>query len=616
MIVWQQTGLAFFVRSLVLRTFLFWEEKRRMEPTQKTIIDNLEDRGQKHLHITAFESLGGSSIDYCTFFEAVNIYARAFRELDVEDGDVVTLCTAGTLDTVLLFSALNRIGAVAQFVNPNYFRVNSKKYIDEAGSSLLVCLDRFYPMIRDAIAETKVKRILLVSLSAYASFLYKVLIPPTRIRRSDRIPGVSYMDLSAFVKSGMRSTARINRLLYTPQKPAVITYTSGTTGNPKGVVHTNDSINNMISIYALTGGFGNSAGDRNLVLIPPMYLTSFVHSIFAPCSYGSTNILQPIYDPSTLGRDIKRSRPKAVVASKAHYIQLANARLKKGSLNCVKYAYCGGEALSKATANKINATLAYYGIPPMVIGYGQTEFGTMTMFNSDIPTRTNESGIPIPTVHAKLLNPITGEPIGPGERGELYIQTPALMKEYFNDPEATARFIVTDEAGQLWGRTGDIAQVIYRYEGKDVYEVYGRKNDAFTDESGRPVYLFDIEAAAEEIPGVKEAEAIALTVDGRQVPIVHMVLEDDVSICEKEFVRRMDATLRHTLQTPAAVPYAYKIRASFSTSPISGKRDYSVLQFETEGYLRINHVGEVEQIELNSQESRMDNDLLRSRIRV
>lgn len=587
-----------------------------MKLTEKTIIDNIEDRTRDKQNIKAFENFGGNSIDYKTFFEMVNVYAKGFKELGVKNGDIVTLCSAGTLDTILNFAALNKIGAIAQFVNPNYFKFNSKKYINETDSKLLICLDRFYPLIKDAIAETNVEKIIMSSISEYSSYLYKILIKRKKVKNSDKIEGVEYIELPDFIKKGENSNIKIDRIPYEQNKPSVITYTSGTTGNPKGVVHTNDSINNMISIYELANGFGVNKGDRNLVLIPPMYLTSFVHSIYAPMTLGTTNILQPIYNPKTLGKELKKYEPTTVIASKSHYINLEDANLPKGSLSSTKFAYCGGEAISKSVAIKINEILDYYGIPPMVIGYGQTEFGTMVMFNNDIPTRTNESGTLIPEVNAKILDIVTGRPVKNGQRGELYIQTPALMKEYLNNSEATESFFVKDEDGQIWAKTGDVAEVKYQYNGKDVYEVSGRSSDSFVDENGNIAFLFDIETMVEENKYVREAEVVALTIEGKKVPVVHIVLDKKAKKLSEDIIKMIDLTLKTKLSNDKLIPYAYKVRDSFSTSAISGKRDYVILQYETDDYIRINENGELVGINIISEESKNTNDLLKSKILV
>lgn len=585
-----------------------------MTYTNKTIIDNIEDRNNKNLNITAFESLGGSSIDYKTFFKMVDVYAKAFKELGVENGDIVTICSAGTLDTVLNFSALNKIGAVAQFVNPNYFKFNSKRYIDETNTKLLICLDRYYPLIKEEIENTNVKQILLSSISEYSSLLFKIIAHRKKVKKSDMIDGIEYIDLPNFVKLGEKSNITIERMPYEKDKPSVITYTSGTTGNPKGVVHTNDSLNNMLSIYEIANGFGIGRDERNLVLIPPMYLTSFMHSIFGPMSMGATNILQPIYDPTTLGRDLKKYEPKTVVASKAHYINLANSKFPKGSLSKTRYAYCGGEAISKSVAIKINEILKYYGIDPIVIGYGQTEFGTMAMFSYDILNRVNESGTLIPEVKAKIVDLVTGKSVGQGNRGELYIQTPAMMLGYLNNKDATSKYIFYDDNGERWAKTGDIAEVLYQQDGQDVYQVSGRKTDSFVDETGKVVYLFDIESMIEDIDYVKEAEVVALTVDDKKVPIVHVIVDEKAKYAKKDVIKLIDATLKSKITNPNAIPYAYKLRESFATSPISGKRDYESLKYETDGYLKFDETGELTLVEINSEESKTQSDSIKARI--
>lgn len=571
-----------------------------MNGTDKTIIDNIEDRSQNNLNIPAFESLGGSSIDYRTFFKMINVYAKAFSEIGIQNGDMVTICSAGTLDTMLNFSALNRIGATVQFVNHNYLKANAKKYINDTNTKLLICMDRFYPLLKEELENTNIKKILLSSLSEYSSFLYKMIIRRKKIKKENMIPNVEYIELPDFIKLGENSNIKIKRIPYEKDKPAVIAYTSGTTGEPKGIVHTNDSINNMISIYAMTNGFGPGRGDRNLVLIPPMYLTSFVHSLFGTMILGPTNILQPIYDPTTLGKNLKKYEPKTVIASKAHYINLQNSNLKKGSLSFLQYPYCGGEAFSKTTAIKINKILEYYGIPPMILGYGQSEFGTMTMFNSDIPTRTNESGILIPEVEAKILDLKTNEPVQRGQRGELYIKTPAVMKEYLNNPKATSQFFVTDEFGERWGKTGDIAAIIGEYNNKDVYEVFGRKSDSFINSKGEIVYLFDIENKLEEIKFIKEAEVISLEIDGENVPIAHIILNEKINIDDESAIIYINKKLQQHFSDPNYIPYAYKIRKKFETSPLSGKRDYNILKFELTDFYKINENNEIKIVDLKS----------------
>lgn len=106
---------------------------------ESTVIDNIVKRNQNNLNGVAFESFG-SKLTYKEFFELVDTLTKGFIELGVKNGDIVTMCMAGTVDSTAHFYALNRIGAITQLVNPNYFKVNSKKYINETGSKLLIVL--------------------------------------------------------------------------------------------------------------------------------------------------------------------------------------------------------------------------------------------------------------------------------------------------------------------------------------------------------------------------------------------------------------------------------------------------------------------------------------------
>ena len=575
-----------------------------IERTKSTVIDNIMRRNLDNLTGHAFESFG-ITIDYKTFFDAVDKYAKAYKEMGIQEGDVVTLCLAGTLDTIINFYALNKIGAISNLINPNFVKFNPKKYLDETNSKLLVVMDRFYPALKDSIAQSDTKRIVLSSLTEYSSLLYRVIIRRKPPKKEDLIPGIEYMTLPEFVKIGESSHLQLGELPYEPDRVATITYTSGTTGNPKGVVLTNDSLNNMISIYDIKNGFGSHRGDKNLVLIPPVYGTSLCHSINTPLAFGCTTQLQPIYNPKTFAKDLLKYRPKIVVASKAHYISLLKEKLKPGSLSFLEMAFCGGEPITPELARDINETLTYLGAQRMIIGYGMTEFGTMTMFNMDMPNRVNESGFLLPEIEARIIDPITGELITePEKKGQLQITSPSMMKEYYHDPERTAEFFF-EEDGKKWGRTGDIA-----CKHKDgSYDVSGREKDSFINANGEIVYLFEIENTIEKIEYVRECEVVAVTVDGEKKAVAHIILKKDYPYTiRSQILQYINGYIQQNLPEKD-LPFAYKIRKSFDTSPISGKRDSESLKYETEGFTTFEEGLQFETV-INSEESEHTNDFI------
>ncbi|MEG2251350.1 MAG: class I adenylate-forming enzyme family protein [Bacilli bacterium] len=574
------------------------------ELNKSTVTENIINRNKGNLNVTAFENFG-SKLSYKDFFELVDCLTKGYIELDVKNGDIVTMCMAGTVDSMAHFYALNRIGAVTQLVNPNYFKINSKKYINETNSKLLIVLDRFYPMLQDAIKETNVEKVMLSSITEKSSFLYRTLIRRKNLKKDQIISGIDYISYPDFEKLGSNSRKEIISPEFVEQKDSAIVYTSGSTGNPKGVILTNDSFNNMISIYDAKDGFGSKTGDRNLVLIPPMYGTSIAHCINTPLAFGCTNVMQPLYNAQTFLKDLQKHKPNIVVGSLGHYISLLDQDIKDGSLSFLDMPFTGGEPLPKKLATQINEKMRKAGVKSnIIIGYGMSEFGTMTMFNMDIKDRTNESGYLMPFVEAKIVNQITNEPVGVNEKGIIKIATPAIMKGYINNPEATSKFFEKDENGVIWGNTGDIATV----DENGAYNVMGRSTDSFTDSKGNIVYLFDIENMIADNKYVKECELVPLTIDGKKVPVAHIVLEKNAEQLSQEILTLINEECISNLSNEEAIPFAYKLREKFPTSPISGKRDYETLRYETEDYIQVTDQGIIH-TSLDTEESKTDNEI-------
>jgi long-subunit acyl-CoA synthetase (AMP-forming) len=269
--------------------------------------------------------------------------------------------------------------------------------------------------------------------------------------------------------------------------------------------------------------------------------------------------------------------------------------------------FTGGEALPTKLAMQINDKIRKAGVKrELIIGYGMSEFGTMTMFNMDIENRTNESGRLMPFIKAKIVHPITNEEVAVGEKGIIKICTPCIMKGYLNNTEATEKFLEMDCDNNVWGNTGDIATV----DEDGVYRVLGRSMDSFVDVNGNVVYLFEIEDKIASNQYVKECELVSLTVDEKKVPVAHIVLEDSAKQSPEVALSGIQAECRKEFSNPEAIPYAYKLRDSFPTSPISGKRDYETLKYETEGYLQIRE-GTITSLSVVSEESKIDNEIER-----
>lgn len=563
----------------------------------KLLFDGLRDYYKNSLNNPSFEN-DGRTITYNQFDEIYKLeYARAFLEMGVQPGDIVVICNLPTLDATFILGGLNIVGATAYPLNPNFIKTDPKKYIDDTNAKFLICLDKIYPKISEALAATHLKHILLCSLSEYSSFLYKI---KTAGRRPifNKISGVNYFTLPDFLKIGRSSTATLPIIENPNDMIACMALTSGTTGNPKVPFHTNLSMRNMVDRYP--NYFPELAGKRNLILIPYQHITSLSHSLFGPMALGACNILQPLYNPKSFLKDLLKYRPNAVVASKAHYISLVEnyenpkLRLPEGSLNFIEQAFCGGEAFSKTLITKINAALKYYGVSPLVIGYGETEFCGMVMLNNKL----------IPGTDAKILDK-NGNPTRVGELGEFYVTTTSMMQGYYHDQVRTDKFFVTFPGdSRTWARSGDMAINNGTYDdGTLNADVRGRKSDSILDEETKErVYLFQMEDTIEENPNVMESEVVKMTIAGKQVAVAHIVLRDNTYDDYSQILSDINKLLQDKFGSEKYIPFAYKIRSSFDTSPISGKRETANLPYETDDYYKLNSSGDFDRISLYSDE--------------
>lgn len=572
---------------------------------KKNIVDNILDRNVENQNIAAIEYFG-NSITYKEFGELIDKYAKSFKKLGVKNNDVVTLCLAGTPDSAIAFYALNKIGAVANFVNPNYFKLNSKKYIDDTNCKVLFILDKFYPKLKEEIEQTSLEKIIFSSLSSYASLFdkFKLGNPFFKIiKKKDIINKVEYFDLDSFLACSKFDNYVLKSRPYVKDKAAGIFYTSGTTGNPKGVVLTNDGFNNMISMYDALGGMDRSPGDRNLVVIPPMYATGVSHCLNAPFAFGCTNVLQPIYDKTTFASDLKKYKPNTVTAAGSHYSSALESNLRVGDLDSLIFPCTGGEGLTEDYAREVSKELMRLGAKnPLIMGYGASEFGCMVMINQYLENRTNEAGYKMPYVEARIVDPKTGKELGNNERGEVQVITPALMKGYYKNKKATKKIFYNDN-GKMWAKTGDLGSC----DENGVYRVYGRISDSFVDEEEKTVFLFDYEKIMAKHNSILECEAIAGTIGGKKVPIIHIVLKKDQQKNSKKILLELHKMfLENNISN---LPYCYKIRDSFSTSPISGKRDYASLIYETDDFIRIDDNLEMKNISIYPEEANKITDV-------
>jgi acyl-coenzyme A synthetase/AMP-(fatty) acid ligase len=267
------------------------------------------------------------------------------------------------------------------------------------------------------------------------------------------------------------------------------------------------------------------------------------------------------------------------MAAPSHYATLLNSGLKADDLSLLRLAACGGEPVSYELAAAISKTLEKAGAicPWVSLGYGMSELGPTVFTSNNKSNIHNKVGGIISDVEVRIVDD-DGKILGENEKGHLEVKSPYRMKGYFKQPELTKAFFTVDG----FAKTGDIAM----RDENGYYDVLGRATDYIIAPDGVKVYLFDIERVVYKDSTVAECEVIGLEVNGKSIPIVHIVLNTEYLGKDTEVILRVHKLCKEYL-TESEIPQGYKIREAFGTNPISTKRDYQALMVEREGFYAI-----------------------------
>ena len=546
-----------------------------------TIYQNIYNRNKEFPDDVAILYYG-NKIRYKVLFSEVEICAKALRQIGIQPGDCVTLCTAGVPEAIYLVLACSRIGAITNFLNPLFTKEQMIDRIDDTGAKWIFILDAMYSYIEAALPETCVENVVILpATNSIPPLLSKLMYLKGEARKivkqgNGKQRFFRWKDFCAFSRSFTGSPD----VPYQPDTPTVMVYSSGSTGASKGILLTNNGINTTIANYQ-THSFSYKRGDTFLQMIPIWFSTGIVLSILMPLTMGITVIPEPKFSKESFVNDLLKYRPVLTLTATSLWIYAASSTaMEKADFSNMKYPITGGERFLPQDEQKIAAFLKEHGCTDeMIKGYGMCELGG-TVSTSSHATEYSEkeggAGTPILNVTVSAFDIATEKELPYGQHGEIRVLSPARMKGYYKNPEATAEFFKEDEQGNIWGCTGDIG---YVDEDGEVF-ILGRATDHFRRENGEIVFLFDIEAEILKNEAVSQCKVVDIEDNGNKKLVAHLVLQAGVKN-EEKIIALIWSELRKTLPS-YMVPEYYKIRSSMPVHT-NGKRDVGALKIDKEG---------------------------------
>ena len=517
----------------------------------------------------------GRKFTYADFIVNVKKTAAALRGVGVKKGDIITVVSVMTPEVIYAFYAADLIGATLNLVDPRYSVEGIRDYIEEVDSHLLICLNVVYERCRQAAKRTHVERVLVLSpadsLPIHLKLGYKLTSPDKNKYKSN------VLHWKQFLANGEGQSTAAEP--YDPGHACVVVHTGGTTGSPKGVMLTDSCFNAIAQQFSAYDTLFKK-GQTLMNIMPPFIAYGYACGVHLPLVLGLKVVIIPNLDPAKLGSLLLKYRPEHMFGVPSHYQQIAaDPKLQKKDLSFIRNYAAGGDAISLGAEKTVNEFLKAHNVEyPMAKGYGMTEVSSAATVAAGNVNKPGSVGIPMVNTLISVFEPGTEKELPIGQRGELCISGPGMMKGYYNKPDETAMILRTHADGRVWVHTGDLG---YLDEDGFVY-LDSRIKRLIIRHDGFKVFPSMIENVVSQHPAVHQCSVVGCAdkdhVQGR-LPFVYIVLNPAAAgVKKKQIVKELRQMCMEEL--PEYVqPVAYKFITEMPMTPV-GKFDYRKLEEE------------------------------------
>ena len=548
--------------------------KANYEYPTSTMVGYLLDAVARFPDNIAYEYYG-NSVTYRAFYEQIKECARGLKTQGVKEGEKLTICMPNTPSAIIMFYAVNMVGAVASMIHPLSAQNEIELYLNESESSYLFVLDLVYEKVRNIIDNTGIKKVIVGSIGDNLKPIKKILYKYKSRKTKPVIESTEdIMTYREFLNYGYGYDGEI-MVLRDKFDPAVIIYSGGTSGEPKGIMLSNYNFN-ALALQAHEMCDPAKEGDSILSILPIFHGFGLGVCIHAPLCFGLKIILVPDFSPKKIVKCIKKHKPNFLCAVPSLFETLAkSSRLKKNSLECIKCAVCGGDFMSASLKKLVDDCLREHGSSAEVrIGYGLSEASAATCLTPTGGSRPGSIGIPFPDTYYKIIKVGTHEEADANEDGEICISGPTVMMGYINNEEETLQTLRVHEDGRLWLHTGDIGCM-----DEDGFVYFKQRLKRVIISNGYNLYPSYIEEVINSHPKVLTSTVIGIPHPRKvQVAKAYIVLKDEFKP-SKAILKEIKNYLADNLSS-YSIPSEYEFRSDLPKTLV-GKVAYTKLEKNT-----------------------------------
>ena len=459
-----------------------------MDYFQGSMVEAVERVADQYPKLTAY-SFMGSCVSYKKLVEQIHACAASLKACGIQPDQRVTICLPNVPMAVIMFYAVNEIGAIANMIHPLSAEGEIEFYLNDSESVAAITVDMFYQKFASIRRNTpKLKTLVVCSVKDGLKPLVKLGYAMTQGRKIPKLPkDGSYLTWKQFMALGKNvSDPRVARAA---NDPAVILYSGGTTGVTKGILLSNLNFNALgAQIIATNPMF--RPGDKMLTIMPMFHGFGLGVSVHSMLVNGGQCVLVPRFTPKTYADLLRKHKPNFIAGVPTLYEALLRVDgVDSLDLSCLKGVFSGGDSLSVELKKRFDQFLHDHGAKISVReGYGTTECVTASCLTPIDEYREGSIGIPFPDTYYKIVKVGTEDEVPYGEEGEICLAGPTVMLEYVNHPEETAATRRVHADGMTWIHTGDLGMM-----DKDGFIYFRQRIKRMIITSGYNVYPSQIE---------------------------------------------------------------------------------------------------------------------------
>ncbi len=484
----------------------------------------------KHPKKTAIHFLG-RNVSYSEFYEASLKLANYLRSIGVEKGDRVAIMLPNCPQSAIAYFAILMCGGIVVQTNPLYTERELKYQMKDSGSKVIIALDILYPKALHAVKETPLEQIILTSVKDFLPFPKNLLYPIVQKKQNSISVKVKHRGISHLFTEIMKISKPIPILqpLNAEEDIALIQYTGGTTGPPKGVMLTHK---NLIANATMCAAwlYKCEEGEETLLgMLPFFHVYGMTTVLLFSVMLANKMVLIPKFDTELALKTIDKQKPTLFPGAPTMYIGLLNhPRIQNYDLSSIKACLSGSAALPIDVQEQFEKVTG----GRLVEGYGLTETSPVTHANfvwvKAKDRRKGSIGVPWPDTDVRIFDPTSSNALKPGEVGELAVKGPQVMKGYWNRSEETENAFRDG-----WFLTGDLG---YMDEAGYFY-IVDRKKDMIVA-GGFNIYPREIEEVLYEHKTIQECVVAGIPDAYRGETVkAYIVLKKNAAVTAEELDR-------------------------------------------------------------------------------